>query len=316
MRFCGSCGAALTKTDEQSAPTRHHRNLAAASSERRQITVMFCDLIDSTRLSGMLDPEDFSRAVIAYREAAVGAIERFGGTVARFLGDGLLVYFGYPMAQEDDPFRAVRAGLAVLATMSDLNDRLAAEKLPAVHVRIGIHTGIAMVGDLGTGTHREASAVLGETPNIAARLQSLASPDQLVISEDTNRIVAGRFGVADCGQQSLAGVARPIQVFAVHSELPRHERTVTRHATPMVDREREIEALLDAWQLARERRGGAVVVEGEAGIGKSRLVAEFHRRLPRRTSVAAIACRTDERASAFQPVIEWLLAYLRLALKG
>jgi len=313
MRFCGSCGAALTKTDEQSAPTRHHRNLAAASSERRQITVMFCDLIDSTRLSGMLDPEDFSRAVIAYREAAVGAIERFGGTVARFLGDGLLVYFGYPMAQEDDPFRAVRAGLAVLATMSDLNDRLAAEKLPAVHVRIGIHTGIAMVGDLGTGTHREASAVLGETPNIAARLQSLASPDQLVISEDTNRIVAGRFGVADCGQQSLAGVARPIQVFAVHSELPRHERTVTRHATPMVDREREIEALLDAWQLARERRGGAVVVEGEAGIGKSRLVAEFHRRLPRRTSVAAIACRTDERASAFQPVIEWLLAYLRLA---
>lgn len=246
MRFCGSCGAALTKTDEQSAPTRHHRNLAAASSERRQITVMFCDLIDSTRLSGMLDPEDFSRAVIAYREAAVGAIERFGGTVARFLGDGLLVYFGYPMAQEDDPFRAVRAGLAVLATMSDLNDRLAAEKLPAVHVRIGIHTGIAMVGDLGTGTHREASAVLGETPNIAARLQSLASPDQLVISEDTNRIVAGRFGVADCGQQSLAGVARPIQVFAVHSELPRHERTVTRHATPMVDREREIEALLDA----------------------------------------------------------------------
>ncbi len=304
MRFCGACGKALGGAAPRTT-ARRRRRVVASPAERRQLTIMFCDLVGSTQLSGTLDPEDLGRLVLAYREAAIGAIKRHGGTIGRFIGDGLLIYFGFPTAHEDDPHRAVRAGLGVLAAMRELNARLAAKAMPALHIRIGIHTGLAMVGDLGTGKNMEPNAVVGETPNIAARLQALAEADQVIISGETRRLTEGHFLFDRKGSQALAGVARAVEVSTVIAGLPRHERlTPRRPNTPMVNCDRETVMLQEAWQAALGGHGNAVTVEGEPGIGKSRLVAEFRTGLNDTAQVIIVACNDDDRGSAFQPVIE------------
>src|SRR5438128_4852797 len=186
-------------------------------AERRQLTVTFCDLVDSTKLSSQLDPEDYREVVRAYQRVCSEVITRFDGHIAQLLGDGLLVYFGYPQAHEDDAHRAVRTGLGLLAAMEDLNTRLKREKAIQLAVWLGIHTGLVVVGAMGGGGRQEQLA-LGETPNIASRIQGLAAPNTVAISEASYRLVQGYFECQDLGAQTLRGVAEPITVYRVLSE--------------------------------------------------------------------------------------------------
>src|SRR5262249_19046238 len=183
-------------------------------AERRQLTVMFCDLVDSTILAQQLDPEDYRAVVRAYQEAAVAVIQPFDGYVVQYLGDGLLVYFGYPQAHEDAAQRAVRAGLAIVDAMAPLNTRLVPQYGVRVAVRLGLHTGVAVIGTIGSGARQEQLA-MGDTPNIAARLQGLAAPNTVVLSAVTARLLHGAFALEDGGVHRLKGVAEPMPVFCV-----------------------------------------------------------------------------------------------------
>ena len=178
--------------------------LPAAVAERRQLTVMFCDLVDSTSLAAQRDPEELREVVRAYQAACAKVIARFEGHIAQYLGDGLLVYFGYPLAHEDDAQRAVRAGLGIIEALGQLNTRLGQERGVQLAVRLGVHTGLVVVGDIGDGTRQEQLA-LGETPNLAARLQGIAAPDTLVISAATWQLLSGFFACQPLGAQPLKG---------------------------------------------------------------------------------------------------------------
>src|SRR6266536_115472 len=264
--------AQLTQQPPQLAPppTAPH----TPEAERRQLTVMFCDLVDSTALSGQLDPEDLREVVRGYQHVCSEVITRFDGHIAQLLGDGLLVYFGYPQAHEDDAQRAVRTGLGILDAMGDLHTRLKREKAIQLAIRLGIHTGLVVVGAMGGQGHQEQLA-LGETPNIAARIQGLAAPNTLVISDATSRLVQGYFDCQDLGAQTLRGVVKPLQVYRVLGESGVHSRldiVSARGLTPLVGRESEVTLLLERWAQVKDGQGHVVLLTGDAGIGKSRLV--------------------------------------------
>jgi class 3 adenylate cyclase/tetratricopeptide (TPR) repeat protein len=245
-----------------------------AEAERRQLTVMFCDLAGSTELSQRLDAEDLREINRAYQDACREAIETFGGFVARYMGDGVLAYFGYPRAHEDDAERGVRAGLDVVARMSALNTGIGRDKEVELAVRVGLATGPVVVGDLiGEGASRE-SPVVGETPNLAARLQSLADADTVVVTSDTHRLTAGNFRYEDLGEKTLRGIDHPVRIWQVTGASDagsRFEALHGRRLTPLVGRDREVELLQERWVRAREGSGQLVLISGEAGIGKSRL---------------------------------------------
>src|SRR5215813_102726 len=186
----------------------------APEAERRQLTVMFCDLVDSTKLSSQLDPEEYREVVRAYQQVCSEVITRFDGHIAQLLGDGLLVYFGYPQAHEDDPHRAIRTGLDILAALGDLNKRLQRDKGLTLAIRLGIHTGLVVVGAMG-GAGRQEQLALGAVPNLAARIQGRAAPDTLAISDATARLVQGYFDCDALGAQTLRGVAEPVTVYRV-----------------------------------------------------------------------------------------------------
>ena len=246
----------------------------ASEAQRRQLTVLFCDLVDSTPLARQLDPEDYREVVRAYQTACADVIQRFDGYIAQYLGDGLLVYFGYPQAHEDDAQRAVWAGLEILDAIAPLKAQLAADKGLRLAVRLGIHTGLVVVGAMGTRGRQESLAV-GDTPNITARLQGLAAPDTVVISDATWRLVQGYFACDDLGSQPLKGVETPVQVYRVLGTSEAQSRldiVSPRGLTPMVGREAEVALLHERWAQARDGLGQVVVLSGEAGIGKSRLV--------------------------------------------
>jgi class 3 adenylate cyclase/predicted ATPase len=243
-------------------------------AERRQLTVMFCDLVDSTVLSGQLDPEDLREVVRAYQKVCSDVITRFDGHIAQLLGDGLLVYFGYPQAHEDDPQRAVRTGLGILATMGDLNTRLQQEKGIQLAIRLGIHTGLVVVGQMGEQGRQEQLA-LGEVPNIASRIEGLAAPNTIAVSEATYRLVHGYFECQDLGAQVLRGVAEALTVYQVLRESGARGRldvAQTRGLTPLVGREQEVGLLVERWVQVKAGHGHVVLLTGDAGIGKSRLV--------------------------------------------
>jgi TOMM system kinase/cyclase fusion protein len=243
-------------------------------AERRQLTVMFCDLVESTKLSSQLDPEEYREVVRAYQSACTEVIQHYDGHIAQLLGDGLLVYFGYPQAHEDDAQRAVRAGLGILNAMGALNQRLPQAKGLQLSLRMGIHTGLVVVGEMG-GAGRQEQLALGEVPNLAARLQGLAESNTVVISDATSRLVQGYFACQDLGAQTLRGVAEPVQVYCVLQESGARGRldvAVTRGLTPLVGREQEVGLLVERWEQVKAGQGQVVLLTGDAGIGKSRLV--------------------------------------------
>jgi class 3 adenylate cyclase len=202
-KFCGECGSPLGAQPATSAPNQEKE------AERRQLTVMFCDLVGSTQLSEQLDPEDLREVMRSYQELCEKEISRFGGHIAKYLGDGLLVYFGYPEAHEDDAQRSVRTGLAIMRAIRELpqQDKM---KTQALQVRIGIHTGLVVAGEMGAGEVREKMAIVGETPNIAARLEGLAATNTVVISRDTYKLIEGYFECESIGKHTLKGISRPM----------------------------------------------------------------------------------------------------------
>jgi len=279
----------------------------AAEPERRQITVLFSDLVGSTALSQTLDPEVLRELLAAYQAMGVDAISDSGGTVAKFLGDGILAYFGYPRAGEDDAIRSVRAARAMISGMAQLNARWRKELGQDIELRIGIHTGLAVVGDLGTGAARESHAIVGETPNLAARLQALAAPGAVAISPATWSLVRRRFACRSLGIQEAKGVADGIEVYAVNSEIAADDALEAASDISLVGRTREMALLLDRLQAARNGAGQAVLISGEAGVGKSRLIRAFREISDEHSGeLIALRCAPQYRNSAFYPLVGWL----------
>lgn len=271
--------AALSDPSPTEAPARNAGDSPAtrtpAGAERRQLTVMFCDLVGSTALAARFDPEDLRELIGAYHRAAADTVGRFGGFVAKYMGDGVLVYFGYPQAHEDDAERAVRAGLALVDAVA------ATDAGTPLQARIGIATGLVVVGDLiGEGVSQERG-VVGETPNLAARLQALAAPQAVVVDEGTRRQIGGLFEVDDLGPQTVAGFGAPQPAWRVlgDSGVVSRFEALRSNATPLVGRDEELDLLLRRWQQAKSGEGRVVLLSGEPGIGKSRLSAELVHRL-------------------------------------
>jgi class 3 adenylate cyclase len=249
-----------------------------SAAERRQLTVLFCDLVGSTELSARLDPEDMGALIRTYQESCAEGVKQWDGHVAKYMGDGMLAYFGYPRAHEDDAERAVRAGLALV----DAVGLMTASSGEALAARVGIATGLVLVGDLvGEGPAQEQT-VVGETPNLAARLHALARPGSVVISQTTRRLLGGLFELTDLGPQRLKGFAEPLSAWRVEGEgraEGRFEARQTAGLTPLVGREEEIALLLRRWRQAADGEGQVVLLSGEPGIGKSRLVRELRGRI-------------------------------------
>jgi class 3 adenylate cyclase/predicted ATPase len=272
--FCGQCGTALATVPQGNLPPE---------AERRHLTVMFCDQVDSMDRSHRLDPEEFREITRQYQEVCAKIIGDFAGQIGQYQGEGLLVYFGYPVAHEDDAQRAVRAGLGILAELPQLNSRLqrALKDLRdfPLQLHIGIHTGLTVVGEMGAGGRRELM-VLGDTPNIASRLQGIAAPNTVVIGEATYRLVEGFFKCRELGPQHLKGISLPVLAYQVLQEGEARSRLeVVTHLTPLVGRKAETELLLERWERVKEGEGRAVLLSGEAGIGKSRLVRVLKERV-------------------------------------
>jgi predicted ATPase/class 3 adenylate cyclase len=305
-RFCGDCGAPLTNalSSERPATVATPGAPASAGAERRQLTVMFCDLVGSTALASRLDPEDLREVIGKYHKEVAAVVGRFDGFVAKYMGDGVLAYFGYPQAHEDDAERAVRAGLEIVSTV------LLVPAAPdgRLLVRVGIATGLVVVGDLvGAGEARERG-VVGETPNLAARLQTLAEPGSVVVAATTHKLVGGIFEYEELGKVELKGFAAPVAAWRVRREGTAESRFDALHSaaglTPLVGREEEIELLLRRWTQAKNAEGRVVLLSGEPGIGKSRLSVVLQERLRDEPHVRLrYFCSPHYQDSALHPTI-------------
>jgi class 3 adenylate cyclase/tetratricopeptide (TPR) repeat protein len=276
FRFCGECGVALDNAAgarvAAAAPA-----VVSGAGERRHLTVLFCDLVGSTEIAARLDPEEWRETVAAYHRAAAEAITRFGGHVAKYLGDGVMAFFGYPEAHDNDAERAARAGLAMLDAISNLGSQAGRPKLAA---RVGIDSGAVVVG---AGAGKEAD-VFGEAPNIAARVQAAAEPGTVLITDAVHRLIAGLFIVESRGPSGLKGIERPLQLYQVVQPSGVRGRleaaAAVRGLTPFVGREDELRSLMTRWERSREGEGQVALIIGEAGIGKSRLLQRFHELIP------------------------------------
>jgi class 3 adenylate cyclase/tetratricopeptide (TPR) repeat protein len=296
---------ALTATPASGPPPAP----APIQAERRQLTVMFCDLVGSTALSTGMDPEDLRDVIASFQNRCSAAIKRYDGFVAKYMGDGILVYFGYPRAHEDEAERSVRASLDIVDAMAELNAEVPRPPGIELAVRIGIATGPVIVGDqIGEGTASE-TAVVGETPNLAARLQALAQPNQIVVSAATRVMLGDHFDVEDLGAYELKGFVEPVPVWRVLSARDVESRfaaTRTGSSAPLVGRQEEMGLLLRAWDGSSRGRGQVVLIQGEAGVGKSRLVEGLREASAKDHIWVAIRCSPFHTASAFHPIIEHL----------
>jgi class 3 adenylate cyclase len=285
-----------------------------SEAERRQLTVMFCDLVGATELSGRFDPEDYRELVREYQSTCGDVIEHFSCHIAQTLGDGLLVYSGYPIAHENDAERAVRVGLGILDAMTGLNERLEQDRGIQLSVRVGIHTGPVVVGEVGAGSRQEQLA-LGEAPNVAARIQGLAEPNTVVISADTYPLIQGYFDCVSLGKHELRGVVQPIVIYRVMQESGARSRldiASTRGLTPLVGREQEVGLLFERWEQAQNGHGQVVLLSGEAGIGKSRLLQVLKDHVAEGTHTR-LECRSSPyfTNSALYPITDCLQRMLR-----
>jgi class 3 adenylate cyclase/predicted ATPase len=283
---------------------------AAVGAERRQLTVMFCDMVGSSSLSEQFDPEDMRNIIAAYRATCVGVLRRYEGFVARYIGDGILVYFGYPNAHEDDAERAVRAGLEIVRALSALTNEPDGLVIHLPAVRIGVATGLVVVGDLvGKGTEEHDSAV-GETLNLAARLQGLAPPDGVVITASTRSLLGGKFEYQNLGTHELKGLSERVQAWHVVRPClveSRFAAAIGSQLTPLVNRQEEIALLLMRWQQAKEGDGQVVLLSGEPGIGKSRVVRELQERIANeRHGRISFQCSPYYTSTTFYPFVEQL----------
>ena len=289
VKFCGDCGYALDVTDIPISGT------PISKAERRQLTVLFCDVIDSTALTEQLDPEDLRQVLDAYRASVAEVVLDFDGHIARYFGDGILVYFGYPIAHEDATRRAVQAGLGIVAGLENLNSQLVETFGIQIQLRLSIDTGLVVVWEIGMPGnpteqisameryHGDAIDIVGKTPNIAARMQQVAPPNGIVIGDTTLRLIEGLFTYQDLGTITLKGISQPVPIYQIIDEHPdsalpdfRREQTklpLQDGMTPIIGRNRHVSALMTRWKLAEKSSGQIVFVEGEAGIGKSRIVA-------------------------------------------
>jgi len=296
MKFCGGCGRPLAGADPGNA------------GQRRHMTVMFCDMVGSTSLAESLDPEDFREILTAYQHACARAVERYDGWIAQWAGDGLLAYFGYPRAHEDDAHRAVHAGLAIIEELARLNARLSV----ALQVRVGLHSGIVIAGETGTGDARLQRGIVGKTPHVAARIEAIAAPGTVVISDSTRELIDDYFELEGLGEKALRGVARPIGVYRVlrfTGAVGRLDVGGPRPLKPMVGRDAELGRLEAAWGQAASGQGAIVHIPGEAGIGKSRLV----RALTEKVGAAQVwQCSAHHRSTSLYPVIRYLEGRLEL----
>ena len=270
-------------------------------AERRQVTVMFSDLVGSTALSSRMDPEDLREVISAYQKCVAETVRRFDGFVAKYMGDGVLAYFGYPQAHEDDAERAVRAGLELVAAVSALKAHV------LLQTRLGIATGLVVIGDLiGSGEAQERG-IIGETPNLAARLQGIAEPNMVVIAEGTRKLLGNLFELEDLGAKDLKGIAGPVRAWAALRQASVEGRFEAFHAsalTELVGREEELEILLRRWSKAKTGGGQVVLLSGEAGIGKSRLTAALLERLASEPHTRLrYFCSPQHTDSAFYPII-------------
>ncbi len=270
---------------------------------------MFCDLVGSTALAEDLDPEDLTEIIVAYRNAVHSIIDDLGGYIARYLGDGLLIYFGYPQAHEDDAVRAVRAALRILHDVNALGARRGFPLKSPLQAHIGIHTGLVVVGELGTGTARERDGVIGETPNVAARLEQLATPDSVLISAVTFELVGPHFRCTRLASRRLKGISKTMPIYQVEAEAERFgtSRPQIRDTSRLVNRTEEFRLLSEGWARARRGQGGIFILSGEPGVGKSRLMRAFMENVAADHSrILNCYCASENASSAFVPVANML----------
>ena len=298
-------GKVLVLVESNDVDNTEQRIIASDDvAERRVLTVMFCDLVGSTKLSTQLDSEDLRELFARYQKAASDAIVASDGYVAQYLGDGILAYFGYPRIHESDAVRAVQSALDIIVRMDELNREIEAEHNIRLQVRLGIHSGEVVIGDIG-GEARKETLALGEVPNVAARLQSLANEDEIVISEATRRLVGARIELECLGKKELSGIEKPVEVFQVVgiSDLAK----LSEDGTLLVGREQELATLSHAWQSVLQGKGEAVYVSGEAGIGKSTLLRGLLERevIPRERCVV-VRGQDENRLTSFKPFTDAL----------
>ncbi len=305
--FCSDCGASLT-LDTPASPTAIGQPPSSPSSltaEHRQLSVMFCDLVDSVALAERLDAESLRDVLTAYQRRATEIVEAAGGVVAQYQGDGILAYFGYPVASEDDTERAIRAGLGLVKDVET-----SASALEKLRLRVGIATGMVVIGELVASAGADQPAIVGGTPNLAARLQSIAEPNTIIIAPTTRRLAGGLFEYADLGPRNLKGFSQPIRAWQVLGESvvgSRIEALRSAH-TPLIGREEEVELLLRRWARAKRGEGQVVLVTGEAGIGKSRLTLALQERVAAEAHTRLIYHGSPyHQDSALYPVISQLV---------
>src|SRR5262249_38642994 len=266
---------------------------------------MFCDLVESTALSTRLDPEDLREIIAVYHRAVAAIVTEAGGFVANYMGDGVLAYFGYPQAHEDDAERAVRAGLSAIDAVHRLN--IGSEKLQA---RVGIATGVVVVGELIEGASASEQSIVGETPNVAARLQAMAEPGAVLIAASTHRLLGNLFEYRELGAIQVRGIAEPVRAWQVLRASALESRFEALHGSalgPLIGREEEIDLLLPRWARAKSGDGQVVLISGEPGIGKSRIAEELERRLNVEPHLRLrLFCSPYHQDSALFPLIEHL----------
>jgi class 3 adenylate cyclase/predicted ATPase/DNA-binding transcriptional ArsR family regulator len=310
-KFCIECGSPLARTAPANQPL-----VAPAEAQRRQLTCLSCDLVNSVGLSERLDPEELRDTLAAYRRVCASVVRRFDGHVHDVAGDGMMIYFGYPSAHEDDAQRAVRAGLGIVEAVGRLNIRWGTDDGIGLHVRVGIDTGLVVAGGIHEGV--ESAGAVGATPNLAARMQSLAAPDSVVISAAAHRLVAGLFECRELGMRVIRGMSRPMAVYQVLNESAARTRldvVAQRGLAPMQGRAGELRRLTERWAQAREGRGSVVLISGEPGIGKSRLIRSLQEHVARSPDayLVPLSCSPYFANTAFHPVVEYLQRVLRFA---